>query len=146
MKLDKVLCDVCKAYVAGKPIVIGDYNDSTVFVSADGFCGYFIPKSKFPLDRQVILGDRGPFNIGRVIPSPDRLTNATMTDRQRLVDKKVLQCLTDGKRDVWVNANFLKAFSPYATFQISEGMSPVLVYEDTVLTGLILPINPKAVN
>lgn len=134
MNLNNILTGICKAFVKKQRFMCGDLGDR-VGVSHDGFHAYFIPKTDFPFD-QTKLGL--PVDWKALLPK--YCTGATLTNELMSKDKVTLQKVTDGKIEVWINTAFLKNFDKSATFKITGEKSPILVFEDDTLVGLILPV------
>ena len=134
MNLNNILTGICKAFVKRQKITTGDYGDC-VGVTYDGYHAYFLPKTSFPFDRTIIGSE---FNWKAAIPKNH--TDATLTNELMSKDKATLQKVTDGNIEVWINTAFLKNFDKSATFKMTGAKSPVLVFEDDIMVGLILPV------
>lgn len=134
MNLNNILTGICKAFVKKQRFIYGDLGDR-VGVSYDGFHAYFIHKTDFPFD-QTKLGL--PVDWKALLPKNS--TDATLTNELMSKDKVTLQKVTDGKIEVWINTAFLKNFDKSATFKITGEKSPILVFEDDNMVGLILPV------
>lgn len=134
MNLNNILTGICKAFVKKQRFMCGDHDDC-VGVSYDGFHAYFIPKTDFPFD-QTKLGL--PVDWKALLPKNS--TDATLTNELMSKDKVTLQKVTDGKTEVWINTAFLKNFDKSATFKMTGVKSPILVFEDDTMVGLILPV------
>ena len=51
--------------------------------------------------------------------------------------------ITNDNTYAWINETYLKEFEVDCTFKISSPKSPVFVYEEDELVGLILPVHVK---
>lgn len=143
MKVLNVLNEVCKAFLKENGrIIYGEIDDDLVGVSVDGLVVYVLHKKEFPFDRDAMLRGNQPFNFKKLI-APCAITDAYLTEEIRLWQKGQAQKLTDGTIDVWIDVKHLKNFNQDVTFKITAPKSPVMVYENGNLAGLILPINMK---
>ena len=136
MNLNKITSEICKAFLQKSDICVGEYGDC-VAVFPDGYRAYFIPKEQFPFDVEKLTNKR--IDVQRFIPKNTR--DATLTNKMQVLEKHTIQALTDGDVEVWVDVKFLKDFIGKSTrYEISTPTTPVLVYEDEKLTGMICPV------
>lgn len=142
MKIIKIMTDSIRAYMQQDRIYVGTYGD-TVGISLDKACVWFIPKATYPFGVNAWLRGEEAVNWERIVPK-DEIHDATLTNEMRLTEHNTTaQKLTNGTIDVWINAKYLKYFDKCAKFKIIAWNRPVVVCENDILVGMIMPLNMK---
>ena len=70
--------------------------------------------------------------------------NVTLTDDKKVVDKKTLRVFSNGKENIYVDESLIKYFDlENSTFKGKYQKSPIYIYEDYKMVGLVLPVMIK---
>ena len=70
--------------------------------------------------------------------------NVTLTDDKKVVDKKTLRVFNNGDENIYVDESLIKYFDlENSTFKGRNRKSPIYIYEDYNMVGLVLPVNIK---
>ena len=108
---------------------------------------YIIPKKECGVDLTNIDG-----NNVKIIqePSLKRLMNdnlyenITVTDDKKVVDKKTLRVFSNGDENIYVDESLIKYFDlEKSTFKGRNRKSPIYIYEDYNMVGVVSPVNVK---
>lgn len=121
----KALCDVTEKEARGH-VAIGD-----------AYRIYIIDENDFYLDSTKMINLKY-CEILRDTEKEDGYENAWLTNEMKVVKDKFNR-IENSETYAYVNEKFLKYFED-ATFKIKHPHSPVLVYENEVLRGLVLPM------
>ena len=74
----------------------------------------------------------------------DLCENITLTDDKKLVDKKTLRVFSKGDENIYVDESLIKYFDlENSTFKGRNRKSPIYIYENEVIVGLVLPVLVK---
>lgn len=122
----KVICDVTEKEVRGH-VAIGDACRI-----------YIIDDNDFYLDSTKMINDRC-CGILRDTEKEDGYENAWLTNEMKAVGRGRFNRIENSETYAYVNEKFLKYFED-PTFKIKHPHEPVLVYENEVLRGLVLPM------
>ena len=125
-----------------KNIFFGEY-EGRIGVS-DGFIIFFIDPKDFPFDTEK-FSNVNNYDFGKVIGDANEYRPGKKTGALRYLDKGnavEISRLSDTTR-AWVNEKYLKYFDIDCCFVIKKYNAPVLVYEDSKLVGLIMPVRMK---
>lgn len=144
MKLNKIYSDIIKSCLKDGNILLGFYEEK-VFVSTDGYLGYFIPKNEFLLNIDILLNGRNSSTIVDSFKESMKNSNeAHLTGDLKVIEDKKIKAvkIENSKTYAWVNEKYLVNFEN-ATFKISSPISGVWVYEDEELVGLVMPVRVK---
>ena len=134
---------IAKAFNKFERIGLGQYDDSTVGITVDGFVMWLIPEVMFIFDKTKLLRKGDTLNVKSLVKT-DGYFDAKKSDSLLIHDKKTLATIEGAGVEVWVDVKLLKTFDKSATFKIKSPISPVLVYECNQLVGFIMPIRqPK---
>lgn len=123
---EKAICDISETEV-WKHVAIGD-----------GFRIYLINVEDFYLD-STKMSNHKFCEIIRDTEKEEGYENAWLTNEMRVFQKDKLNRIENAETHAYVNEKFLKYFED-ATFKIKHPCRPVLVYENEVLRGLVLPV------
>ena len=140
MKLAKIYNEVIKARLKDEKLFMGNYDEETVGISTDGCVMYFIPKNTFLLDVEKMLGNREMSNLENFqasinLPEVQKSNEYRKVERQ----KKEISCVKIGNK--YVNEKFLKNFdNPTFKTQMNRDASPIYIYEQEIIVGLVMPI------
>ena len=108
---------------------------------------YIIPKKECGVDLTNIDG-----NNVKIIqePSLKRLMNdnlyenITVTDDKKVVDKKTLRVFSNGDENIYVDESLIKYFDlEKSTFKGRNRKSPIYIYEDYNIVGVVSPVYVK---
>ena len=151
----KIQSDILKALCKGNAYKVLH----SVAKSEDGnkiyiICGshfYILDKDFFFLDYEMLVDKVGELQnntIQNILKGVDKSEDGYKTDQ--LIHIEAIKgngvFLKSKKHEVIINEKLLNNFDKNCTFQLSGELSPVYIYEDYVLAGVILPIarNKKA--
>ena len=68
--------------------------------------------------------------------------NVTLTDDKKVVDKKTLRVFSNCNENIYVDESLIKYFDlENSTFKGRNKKSPIYIYEDYNMVGLVLPFN-----
>ena len=74
----------------------------------------------------------------------DLCENVTLTDDKKVVDKKTLRVFSKGDENIYVDESLMKYFDlENSTFKGRNRKSPIYIYEDYNMVGLVLPVCVK---
>ena len=151
----KVQSDILKAVCKGNAHKVLQF----VAKSLDGneiylICGdagshfYILEKEIFFLDYEKLVDEVGEVQshtIQNILKGIDKSEQGYRTDQLIYIPsiKGNGVILKSEKYEVVVNEKLLKNFDKNCTFHLSGVLSPVYIYEDCVLAGVILPIARK---
>ena len=150
MKVTKILTDLLKQVEKGdlSRVFYGADKEYT-FYSPDGHRGYKIPSNRFLVDLEKALPNRAPVADFKKFLRDEDSYPAYKTNEIRKINnpygKKTIDVvkISNGDKYAWINEVYLKEFDVDCTFKISSPKSPVFIYEDDELVGLILPVHVK---
>lgn len=138
MNIKNILTDTVKEFCkTNGRIWVGKYDEQKIGITLDGYCLYLIPAESFPFDIKSLLRGGQENNIRRVFPQDG--TDAILGE----IKGGAIQSLSDRELTVYINPKLLKNFDKTATFKITTPKTGVLVYEEGILSGLIMPMNIK---
>ena len=67
--------------------------------------------------------------------------NVTLTNDKKVVDKKILRVFSNGNENIYVDESLIKYFDlENSTFKGKNRKSPIYIYENYNMVGLVLPI------
>lgn len=150
MNYIKIQQDLIKLYLADKlPRCFLFEDEKSVSVSADGYVIYRIPKIVWVLDSKLFIGKFGASSmIQKLTDINDNYRPAVDTgERRRLVSVKgnAIKLQADDGTICWINEKFLKYFEN-PLFKIKDKLSPVAVYEEDMLAGMICAVRVENEN
>lgn len=122
-----------------KPIRVGQYDKDTVGVTIDGFVMWFIPGKDFIFDADKLRRGTLETNINALIPPKKCVEEAIRTNKLIQDGKRTLSEIMGPDFKVYLDTKLLKAFDKNATYKVSGSKTPVLVYENDILVGLVCP-------
>lgn len=105
---------------------------------------YIIPKKKCGVDLTNI--DRNNVKIMQESTLKNFINdnlyeNVTLTDVKKVVNKKTLRVFSNCNENIYVDESLLKYFDlENSTFKGRNKKSPIYIYEDYNMVGLVLPV------
>lgn len=151
MKYEKVYGEIVKAYVDKEikiknkfvQIVLGaaDPLSGTIGITTNGYNAYFVNNKIFPFDVEKILYNKQTdmFRNFYKMGDSDEVTPVYMTGDMKADKGRTLVKI--GMK--WVDKKYLTNFEN-PTFKTNDSIStPVYVYEDGILVGLVMPVKLK---
>ena len=146
MKLDKINAEIVKAYSKKNArFLVGAYDNAHVGISCDGVTLYVLKLEDYIYDTSKLLKGKETTsqirNIidGALVGSLDAVLTGVMVEQ----DKKTLYELKTEKFNVYIDGKFLRNFDKVCTFKCKSPISPVVVYEDGNIAGVIMPVKYK---
>ena len=135
-----------------QPIYIG-YQDGQYGLSLENCKLHFIPEEQFFLDGQKIAGEKGFVNMDYLLKEAEKTVPVIRTNQRIVVEPKpadkrkapeTAAVFQNGAVQMYVNAAFLSAFPDTVQYRSlpEKATSPVYIYENDLLLGLILPYRP----
>ena len=71
----------------------------------------------------------------------EQYENVTLTDDKKVVDKKILRVFSNCKENIYVDESLIKYFDlENSTFKGRNKKSPIYIYENYNMVGLVLPV------
>lgn len=148
MKTAKVLGDILKADFSAKsikPISIAHLEDmGKVFVTANGFVGYWINEGEFKIDVNKLNNVRHLSGIANPIPKGNEIVVESVGEKEiESVGKKIkATCFGNPEKPICIDTKLLKDFDKEATFMAdpTKPFAPLFVYENGELVGIVMPI------
>lgn len=139
MKLKKIYDEITKAYFKkGSKIIIGDWDDSEIGVTTDGFKMYFLPVDKFIFDVEKLLRGREKINMS-AFKEPRDLKEVFKTNEMREI--KSMTCVKIDEK--WVDTKNLSNFDE-PTFKTTDSpYSAIYLYELDEVVGFVMPVKVK---
>lgn len=146
MNIINAQVEVLKEALKNKNTVLyGVLLDNVIIGNANRL--YIIPKKECGVDLTNIDG-----NNVKIIqePSLKRLMNdnlyenITVTDDKKVVDKKTLRAFSNGDENIYVDESLIKYFDlEKSTFKGRNRKSPIYIYEDYNMVGVVSPVLVK---
>lgn len=128
---------ISKAFYKEQKIMLGAYDENTVGVTADGFAMYLIPEKAFIFDKDKLNRERVDINS---FINNYGYESAVRSNELIASDKKTLAVFKNDNTEVFVDLKLLKAFdNRTSTYKIKSPTAGVLVYENDILVGLVMP-------
>lgn len=126
--------------------MIGTFKDQ-VAVCPDGYRVFIMDKKDFIFDTEILMRGKTLVDFTKSLPK-DGYKPAHKTDELRAFNcvraKETAVKIANSTSYVWINAQYLKPYdSKDVTFEIVDQKRPVLVYEEGILVGFILPLTVK---
>ena len=105
---------------------------------------YIIPKQECGVDLTNIYNNNVKImresSLKNLI-NDNLFENVTLTDDKKVVDKKTLRVFTKGDENIYVDESLIKHFDlEKSTFKGKNRNSPIYIYENYNLVGLVLPV------
>ena len=132
MNYTKAQREIFDALCAGKRVCQFEIDANNIFVTADGYKGYIIPKNLicFSLEK---VADINPVPIKEIIQDQYRLT---LTPDLRIIDaRRTARRLKGNGKNVLVNAKFLACFQNPYFYQVENMNTGVVVTEPVCRKG-----------
>ena len=137
MDLNYINSLISKAFYKGQKVTFCNYGENTIGVTLDGFVMYFMPEKDFIFDRDKL--NHAWIDTTRFI-STNGYEDAVRSNELLTFDKKTLAVFKNDNTEVFVDLKLLKPFdSRMSTYKIKDPSSGVLVYENGILVGLVMP-------
>lgn len=102
---------------------------------------YIIPKEECAIDLTNVecVHDLQELSLKSII-NDYIYKNVTLTDAKKVVDKKTLRVFSNGNENIYVDESLIKHFDlENSTFKGRSRKSPILIYEDYNMVGLVSP-------
>ena len=148
MKVTKILTDLLKKVEKGDlSRAFYGVDKEYTFYSPDGYRGFKIPSKRFLVDLEKALPNKAPIMDFKKFLKDDESRPAYKTNEIRKIkrteySKKEINVvkIVNENTYAWIQESYLKEFEVDCTFKISSPKSPVFIYEEDELVGLILPV------
>lgn len=143
MKINAINNLISKAFYKNERIRLGYYyGENTIGVAVDGRVVYFIPVNQFIFDKDKLLNGNDCLNLNCVFDE-NEYHHGTRSNVLLEVDESVLATFENEK--IYMDIKLLKHFDKGCTYKVKNPASPILVYEQDKLVGLVLPVkyNPE---
>lgn len=147
MNIAKIQSDVIAALVRGNKknytYGIGSHNGVGFVGVCSGPCLYLVRSKDFLIDLDKWgTPSFSPNNLMSIEPNT-KPAEKTLDMQYNPIIKSIIVKIANESSHAWVDEKKLKMFSKDCTFRIYNRKSPVFVYEDNELVGLVLPVNVK---
>lgn len=110
--------------------------DENVYLALNSYNIFIIPSENFFIDMNKIKHRK--YNLKELI-GEDKGQFAVKTE-QRIINKTTVIKFASDDNYAWVNTKLLTEYSNNCTYTITDDKSPVYIYKDYVLEGVVLPI------
>lgn len=142
MNINKILSEALKIVFNEKKKIGSNYGEDEKFIywMPDGYRIFKIPQKDFLIDLKKALPNKMPLN------NPNKFLNdiesevAIKTNEIKAIDKGQVIKIKGEKSHAWINIKYLKEFNSDCTFKIINQKSPLFVYENEEIVGVILPV------
>ena len=143
MNLKNINTEIVKGY--SKEYVrfmVGAYDNEHIGITCDGATLWILKLEDYIFNTSKLLkGKETTSQIPRIINDAiDGSLDVTLTGVMMKQDKKTLCELKCEKFNVYIDGRYLRNFDKVCTFKCKSPKSPVVVYEDGNIAGLILPV------
>ena len=146
MNIINAQVEVLKEALKNKNTVIYGVLDDKVIIG-NGNRLYIIPKKECGVDLTNIDSNNVKIMQESTLKNfmNDNLyENVTLTDDKKVVDKKTLRVFSNGDENIYVDESLIKYFDlENSTFKGRNRKSPIYIYEDYNMVGLVLPVCVK---
>ena len=146
MNIINAQVEVLKEALKNKNTVIYGVLDDKVIIG-NGNRLYIIPKKKCGVDLTNIDSNNVKIlqeSTLKNFMNDNLYENVTLTDNKKVVYKKTLRVFSKGDENIYVDESLIKYFDlENSTFKGRNSKSPIYIYEDGVMVGLVLPILVK---
>ena len=147
MDIKGILTDIVSTWNKEARIDLGTYGDKIVVLLDVGRYGYILDKSDFIFDVKTLkrdpdFNDGMYFNFEKIARTLNECVDATLTNDFKSVDKNAIRrvAISNGC-EAWIPDKQLKRFNPrYTKFKAYNGLSPIFIYEESELVGVIMPV------
>ena len=146
MDIKGILNDIVSAWYRGGRIDLGTYEGLPVVLLDAGRYGYILSKNTFIFDAKALKDDPNfnesmYFDFKRIADKTLKdSVDVTLTNDRKGLGKDTIRKITSPNGDIWIPEKCLKRFSLKNTsFKAKDNLSPVYVYEDLLLVGVIMP-------
>lgn len=117
-------------------------TDDTVFLSMDGYVGWIIPKTKWILGKLKFTPST--VNMKRLLGNESDFVTAEIIGTVPDGKGKDLNVLRSSNEKVYVDKKlFEKSFPKGVSLKVNKPNTPVRVYDELGLIGIIMPVNYK---
>lgn len=137
MNIAKIYNEIVKVYCAGKRIYVGEY-EGFVGIAPNDYCIYLLAKTAIPFDVAKLLGNNRASNIAKLIPQ--KRERAQLVDELIQRERKIYRKVVGKSTEAWIEQKLLQNFDADATFEVATPKSLVLVYENEILVGIVVPL------
>lgn len=147
MDIKGILTDIVSAWYKEERIDLGKYESLPVVLWDAGRYGYILSKDTFIFDAKTLKRDLDfnesmYFDFKRIVDRTlEGSVDLLLTNDRKGVGKDTIrkfESLIAG--DIWIPEKCLKRFTlKNASFKAKDNFSPIYVYEDSILVGVIMP-------
>ena len=146
MNIINAQVEVLKEALKNKNTVIyGELLDNVIIGNGNRL--YIIPKNECGVDLTNIDSNNVKIMQESTLKNfmnDDLCENVTLTDDKKVVDKKTLRVFSKGDENIYVDEFLIKNFDlKNSTFKVRNSKSPIYIYEDEIMVGLVLPVIVK---
>ena len=144
MNIINAQVEVLKEALKKKNTVIYGVLDDKVIIG-NGNRLYIIPKKECGVDLTNIDSNNvkimQELSLKNII-NDNLYDNVILTDDKKVVDKKTLRVFSNCNENIYVDESLIKYFDlEKSTFKGRNKKSPIYIYEDYNMVGLVLPFN-----
>lgn len=138
MNIVKIMTQLLKLNEKEKSenIIYQEINEN-VYLALNSYNIFIIPSENFFIDMNKIKHRK--HNLKELI-GEDKGQFAVKTNEQRIINKTTAIKIASDDKYAWVDTKLLTEYSNNCTYTITDDKSPVYIYKDDVLEGVVLPI------
>ena len=122
-------------------VVYGELLDNVIIGNGNRL--YIIPKKECGVDLTNIDSNNVKImqeSSLKNFMNDDLCENVTLTNDIKVADKKTLRVFSNGNENIYVDESLIKYFDlENSTFKGKNEKSPIYIYEDYNMVGLVLP-------
>ena len=142
MNIINAQVEVLKEALKKKNVVIyGVLLDSVIMGSS--FRLYIIPKKECGIDLTSVDSNNVKIiqeSTLKCFINDDKYTSVMLMDDKKVVGKKTLRVFSNGNENIYVDEYLIKYFDlEKSTFKGRNRKSPIYIYEDDNMVGVVLP-------
>ena len=143
MNIINAQVEVLKEALKNKNTVIyGVFLDNVIIGNVNRF--YIIPKKKCGVDLTNVYSNNVNIlqeSTLKKIMNDNLYENVTLTDDKKVAGNKTLRVFRKDDENIYIDESLIKYFDlKNSTFKGYNSKSPIYIYEDYNMVGLVLPI------
>ena len=150
MKIIKIQQEIMKAAEARDAVCdekkfnfLHFIKDDHIYIVSNGAAIYIIPMNKFYLDVDKTF-KKAPVKLENLLKEEwdaDELVDCKIEKTIPATKQKVMVLQNKNGEEIWLNVKLMNVFDKeWCTYKGSSAKAPVFIYEEGVLSGVVLPI------
>lgn len=152
MNILKIQQDILASLIKGNKLYKFTVDDANVGVVYDNVIAYIIPRDKFLINVER-LTDNMSETVGKILYSEKFKDYEKAESRPQLImpstilePNELIQKISGVTKTTWARRKFINQFNRFAKFAINGPKDSIVVYENGVYAGLIMPFKTEITN